>query len=260
MSKRLVGALYLIPLLMAFYVGGIALKIVALALSIVGVCEFYKAFKQKDVNADCLVGVVLCVVEFIFMILGIKHNYLKIALVMLFFVSIVLVLINKHTILDIIITWFGAIYVVFPISEFVSLYESKSDGRQLTALIFIIAFSTDIFAYLVGCKFGKHKLIPKISPNKTIEGSVGAMIATIIITLLYCMMVGLNLGTWIVVLIAIIGSTLGQIGDLFASSIKRYCGIKDFGNLIPGHGGVLDRFDSVLFVSLWMSIVAMVLA
>jgi phosphatidate cytidylyltransferase len=122
----------------------------------------------------------------------------------------------------------------------------------LAGLIFVISFSTDVFAYLTGKLFGKKKLAPKISPNKTIEGSLGELIFCTTISALFAFLTGLDViyVTWI----GALGSIVAQCGDLFASSIKRYCGIKDFGKLIPGHGGILDRFDSVMFVAVFIQL------
>ena len=111
------------------------------------------------------------------------------------------------------------------------------------------AWGSDTGAYLVGRKIGKHKLAPALSPHKSIEGSIGGMLSAAILCGLYCWLSG-KLDLKLIpafCLIGAIGSIFGQLGDLAASSIKRYTGIKDYGNIMPGHGGVLDRFDSVLF-------------
>ena len=117
----------------------------------------------------------------------------------------------------------------------------------LVIYLFLISTMTDTFALFCGKKFGKHKLIPKISPNKTIEGSIGGSIfGTIIPSIFYyCIYHKLTL---LIVLQTLILTIICQFGDLFFSSIKRHYNIKDFSNLIPGHGGILDRLDSILFV------------
>ena len=115
-------------------------------------------------------------------------------------------------------------------------------------VIFIIAWGTDTFAYLSGSLFGKTKLCPKLSPKKTVEGSLGGILGAIILTLIYAKYFGV-FPVWKFVLLSLIGSIIAQIGDLTASKIKRLTGIKDFGFIMPGHGGVLDRFDSILFTA-----------
>ena len=126
-------------------------------------------------------------------------------------------------------------------------------GKVLVWILFISAWSTDTFAYFSGLTFGKHKLCPAISPKKTVEGSIGGILGCIICTELYAYIIASvnNLEfSWINAgLCAFTASIISQIGDLAASCIKREHGAKDYGNLIPGHGGVLDRFDSVLFIA-----------
>ena len=126
------------------------------------------------------------------------------------------------------------------------------NGKILIWYVFISAWGTDIFAYCIGIKFGKHKF-SKISPNKSIEGcvagTVGAVICMLIYTFICNTVWNMNINYILISVIGIILSLVGQIGDFAASSIKRYTGIKDFSNLIPGHGGMLDRIDSVIFIA-----------
>ena len=133
-------------------------------------------------------------------------------------------------------------------------YINRDSGVFAVVLVFVVAWICDVFAYAVGVTIGKHKLIPEISPKKTIEGSVGG----IIFTALFCGLYGLGLDLIIEnmsvnYLVLIIGgaflSVVSQLGDLVASLIKREYGAKDYSRIFPGHGGVMDRFDSVLSVS-----------
>lgn len=128
-----------------------------------------------------------------------------------------------------------------------------SAGLFNIGMVFIGAWISDVFAYFSGRLFGKHKLIPEISPKKTVEGSVGAIVCTTLFMLLYGWIVTLctDLSANYIVL-AVAGpilSVVGQIGDLIASLVKRERGVKDYGTLLPGHGGIMDRFDSILTVS-----------
>lgn len=133
---------------------------------------------------------------------------------------------------------------------FNSFIRVRVMGLEFVIYCFIISITTDTFAYVGGRLFGKNKLSPSISPNKTVEGSIiGSVMATILASVFYYNFIG-NLNIWLTILISFSLSILCQIGDLFFSSIKRYYRIKDFSNLIPGHGGILDRLDSVLFVIL----------
>ncbi len=118
-------------------------------------------------------------------------------------------------------------------------------------LVFVIAWSSDIFAYFGGKLFGKNKLAPIVSPNKTIEGSISGILFALIFVIVYSKLIPgeLNFNNIELIFIAIIGSVLGQFGDLIASKIKREYDVKDYGNIIPGHGGILDRFDSSMFIA-----------
>ena len=149
--------------------------------------------------------------------------------------------------MDIIVTFFGIFYVEILLDFIVLIMNNFPDGHKLVWLVFIIAFMTDTFAYFSGYLFGKHKLIPNVSPKKTIEGSIGGILGSTISCLIFGHIFNLNMV--LMLILGSIGSIIAQIGDLFASSIKRYVGIKDYGNLIPGHGGILDRFDSVILVT-----------
>lgn len=133
-------------------------------------------------------------------------------------------------------------------------------------LVFAITWLTDTFAYLIGCSLKGPKLAPKISPNKTISGSVGGLIGGIVgAMLVYALVYYIpalstilsmyNLTWWHFLLIGMFGSVLGQIGDLFESKLKRNAGVKDSGNIFPGHGGMLDRFDAMIFVSTFVYLV-----
>ena len=143
------------------------------------------------------------------------------------------------------------------------------DALYFIFLILGFAWGGDSAAYFAGRAFGKHKLAPVVSPNKTIEGAVGGVMGSMLLgvvvtacyTALHGQLVGVPLDTlgWryyvVVVLLGGFGSLLGSVGDLFASVIKRQCGIKDYGTIFPGHGGIMDRFDSVLFIAPFVAMV-----
>ncbi len=125
-----------------------------------------------------------------------------------------------------------------------------------TLLLFVISWITDSGAYFVGCSIGKHKLIPNLSPKKTVEGAIGGIIACVAVSLLYVYILdrmGLSIfggNDYVkIIVVSLIGSLVSQLGDFASSAIKREFNVKDFGNLLPGHGGVLDRFDSIIFVA-----------
>lgn len=152
---------------------------------------------------------------------------------------------------DISITFFGICYIPLFLM-FIPLINGMENGKILVWYILLAAWGTDTFAYLVGKTMGKHKF-SKISPNKTIEGCIGGTIGAVILILIYTYVCNtyfaMNISYIYITIVGIILSLIGQLGDFSASSIKRYGGIKDFSNLIPGHGGMLDRIDSVIFIA-----------
>jgi len=142
--------------------------------------------------------------------------------------------------------FFGIFYIGFLLSH-ILLIRNQTDGRVWVLFLILSVWAGDIIALFIGTLFGKHKLYPKISPNKTYEGLLGAIVGSVIIGLLYASLFlpNFNKGTCILVTIGI--GILGQLGDFTESMLKRGGQAKDSGSLIPGHGGVLDRIDSFLF-------------
>jgi phosphatidate cytidylyltransferase len=130
--------------------------------------------------------------------------------------------------------------------------QMMNNGKFFLLMVFIVAFASDSCAYFAGMFLGKHKLAPQLSPKKTIEGSAGGFLGTIAIMLIYGALMNVNGFTVNYVVLAVygyLGSLVGQLGDLAFSAIKRLHDVKDYSNLIPGHGGILDRFDSMLFIA-----------
>jgi phosphatidate cytidylyltransferase len=128
-------------------------------------------------------------------------------------------------------------------------------------LIFFGAWFTDIFAYFCGMLLGKHKLIPDVSPKKTVEGSIGGIFFATLSFLIYGIITNTYFGThsnlYFLCIAGVVVSVLSQIGDLLMSHIKRHYGIKDYGSIFPGHGGMLDRFDSILAVAIGLAAICM---
>ena len=247
MKTRIIAGLALVPLLLLVILGGLPLYIGEFVIIVIAINEFYKAFKIKEINPIFILGYIFAFYLFIKNCFGLGMNYTYIVMFVLFVCSIIPMLQCKKNIMDIIVTFFGIFYVEILLDFIVLIMNNFPDGHKLVWLVFIIAFLTDTFAFFSGYLFGKHKLIPNVSPKKTIEGSIGGILGSTIFCLIFGYIFNLNI-VWMLVL-GSIGSIIAQIGDLFASSIKRYVGIKDYGNLIPGHGGILDRFDSVILVT-----------
>ena len=148
--------------------------------------------------------------------------------------------------------FFGALVVPSLLSAMLPNLAPEG-GRYLILIPCVLAFLSDTGAYFIGCRFGKHKLAPVISPNKSVEGLIGGLGFAVVGMLLYCVVMQLIFKCQVhygyALVYGVFGSLAGVFGDLCFSVIKRQTGIKDYGNLIPGHGGVLDRFDSLLVVA-----------
>lgn len=131
---------------------------------------------------------------------------------------------------------------------FMYFYETRSEGLHYILFAFLIVWLTDTGAYIFGRLMGKHKLWPVISPNKTIEGFIGGIICSLLVPLIMQFFVNFHLNIWLLLIVTVILSMFGQLGDLVESGFKRHFGVKDSGHILPGHGGILDRFDSFMFV------------
>lgn len=167
---------------------------------------------------------------------------------------------TKIKIADISVLYLTTMYTVLCFTALLSLRYIGIGQSYVYILVFVAAWVTDTFAYFTGYFFGRHKLIPRISPKKTVEGAIGGIVFCTIAFLIYGLIVNLatDTGINVIILLLIAGpmSVLSQVGDLIASSIKRTYGIKDYSNLFPGHGGVLDRFDSIMILSPFLLFVA----
>ena len=152
-------------------------------------------------------------------------------------------------------------YTVGAFTSIVYIHDFVPFGRYLYLLVFICSWMTDIFAYFTGRFLGKHKLIPAVSPKKTVEGAIGGIVFCVGSVVLYGFILekffvsGGHANYIVIAVSSVFMSVLSQVGDLIMSVIKRHYGIKDYGNILPGHGGILDRFDSVMAVSIMLAFI-----
>ncbi|MCF7925004.1 MAG: phosphatidate cytidylyltransferase [Candidatus Izimaplasma sp.] len=155
--------------------------------------------------------------------------------------------------------------ILYPSIGFAGLFAFREAGLLEIGYLFLITVVTDVFAYIIGINFGKHRLAPSISPKKSIEGSIGGVAFTLLFTAVYIALTSLRTLLEIetsfigMIVLALFISVFAQAGDLVASKLKRNYQVKDFSNLFPGHGGVMDRFDSVLFVSVIIFVMSVVI-
>lgn len=247
MKTRVLSGLIMTPLLIVVVLGGKVLALACFIIGIMGVREFYNGFKALKINPAYPVAYISTVALYAINLLTEQSEWYMLWLFGSILISLLyLFKIEERNLEDAMATITGIVYVVF-FSFHVTLVE-QTEYSVLVWLIFLTAFGTDVMAYFTGYAFGKHKLCPTISPKKTIEGAIGGTLGSVILcgvfgyffaptVFIHCMIIG------------VLGGIISQFGDLTASIFKRKMGIKDYGNLIPGHGGILDRFDSVLFTA-----------
>lgn len=241
-TRSISGIIGLFLLTIIVLKGGFILLLSIYLISLIGLREFYKAMEKKEIVPIYSIGYLWTTVLFINN-LSIFDN-LEIILTFTIIILLILTVIKQDIKTeDIGITILGMFYVPFLLSNI-----SNLDGSIYIWLIFIISFGTDTFAYIAGNLFGKNKLSPNISPKKTVEGSIGGIMGSTLLAIIFALYFQLG-SIWKIIILAITCSILSQLGDLVASKIKRSTGIKDFGNIMPGHGGVLDRFDSIIFTA-----------
>ena len=175
----------------------------------------------------------------------------------LYFFAILTFSHGKYKLSDIAICFMTTFYIIAGFNAILVLHDYEPGGKYMYLAVFIGAWVTDTFAYFCGMLFGrggKHKLIPDVSPKKTVEGSIGGIVFCVISMIIFGLVINhftdLHANYLVLAIAGLLASIVSQIGDLCMSVIKRTYGIKDYGKLFPGHGGVLDRFDSVLAVSL----------
>ena len=255
--KRVTSALLGFPLVVIVLLLGnkYVIDVVLAVVAIIALQEYYKAFSEyKPIKwIGYLAAFLICFIhliptEQIFTYIGLS---IPVIIVILFIQLILKDL--KINVIDIAITLLGIFYVVLFIM-FIPLLAGIENGKILIWYAIFAAWGTDVFAYVTGktLKLGKHKF-SKISPNKSLEGCLGGLIGAILISLIYTICIdkflAFNISYIKVLIVSMILSIIGQFGDFAASSIKRFVNIKDYSNLIPGHGGLLDRIDSLIFIA-----------
>jgi len=144
--------------------------------------------------------------------------------------------------------FFGVMYIPFLLGYLV-LLRSQPQGFKWILLIMFIVMSCDSAAYFVGCRYGKRRLYPEVSPKKSVEGALGGLAGSLLGALIARLLFFAELSVGDALLAGMLIGSLGQVGDLFESLLKRSCGVKDSGTIFPGHGGILDRLDSILFAA-----------
>ncbi|WP_066068638.1 phosphatidate cytidylyltransferase [Neobacillus soli] len=250
MKQRILTAVVAAALFLPIvYYGGIPLVLLTYFLATIGL---YELLKMKNLSLFSVHGMLSVLFLWVLIfpekyndVLG-TFNYSKTELCIAFILLLLAYTVitkNQFTFEDISFTILSAIYVGI---GFYYFYETRVEGGLVYILysLFMI-WATDSGAYFIGKAFGKRKLWPEISPNKTIEGSLGGVVCAVIVAILFVFLTDINRS---IIAITVVLSVFGQIGDLVESAFKRHFNVKDSGKILPGHGGILDRFDSLLFV------------
>ncbi len=257
MTKRLISAAIalaiFIPLLI---IGGTWFNIGIYILSIVALKEFLDIKKTKKELPNFITFISYMVLT-LFVLTNISNtelifslDYRIIAGVFLVF-TIPTILYHDRSLYSIVDAFYLIGSVFFLGISFSLFILIRTISLNLVVYLLLITIMTDTYAYLVGRLIGKHKLLEIISPKKTWEGTIAGTLAGVFIgTCFYITIIDVNIPLYVIVLISLFLSLIGQFGDLFFSAIKRYYGKKDFSNIMPGHGGILDRLDSIIFVVL----------
>ena len=253
MRTRVLSGLAMAPLLLVFYLGGYWLMGLVLLVSVIGIKEFYTGFQNMGINPSFKIGyaaiALLFALHAYMYYMGDFNNIFLLAWLVIVIMAGSLYMFNIEKVkpVDGMATTIGLIYVVF--FAFHVVLVDEIDGFSIMKwLILLTAFGSDIFAYFTGMLIGKHKLCPSLSPKKTVEGAIGGIIGSAVLSTLFGLLFARQYLVHFVI-IGVLASPVSMLGDLTASAYKRTMGIKDYGNLIPGHGGIMDRFDSVLFTA-----------
>ena len=248
-TRLISGILLVIAALLTIISGGYVLFFTLLCISLIGMQELYKAMGIHEDRTGLLeiVGYLGAVLYYISLLLGFESYGLMAVLVSLILVMFVYVFTKpKYHANQVMAAFFGVVYVAVMLS-FILMTRNLPDGKFIVWLIFLCSWGCDTCAYCVGMLIGKHKMAPVLSPKKSVEGGVGGVVGAALLGVIYAAATQGPMVEYAV--ICGIGALISMVGDLAASAIKRNQGIKDYGKLIPGHGGILDRFDSVIFTA-----------
>jgi phosphatidate cytidylyltransferase len=250
-KKKIWMGTLLVPLVILLIALGPPLVLVFMVLlaTFFGLREFYTLSLPHSNGVEPLVGIGLGLALSVIIAYGDIEVVSPLFVLLLLFLSILFLATSQNlpsTISDMGIMLFGIFYIAFLLSH-VSLIRNRGDGREWVLFLIATVWAGDIFAFLSGSLFGRHKLYPKISPNKTYEGLGGGILGSIMVALAFALLFIPKLEMGFCVLLGVGLGVLGQLGDFTESMLKRSAQVKDSGSLIPGHGGMLDRLDSFLF-------------
>lgn len=252
-TRLISGTVLVAAALVLIITGGEVLLGAICVISFIGMYELYRVYKMER-TAVAFAGYLAAALWYSNLyVQWMPDTMLYVIALLTVLLAVYVLAYPKYHASQIFAAFFGVFYVAAMLS---CIYQARmmEQGAYIVWLIFLCSWGCDTCAYCVGVKFGKHQMSPILSPKKSVEGAVGGLVGTFLLTALYAAAFRAQMGVTaaqILVLAAIstVGGVISMIGDLAASAIKRNYGIKDYGTLIPGHGGILDRFDSVIFTA-----------
>jgi phosphatidate cytidylyltransferase len=252
LERLISGIILVIIALVTIILGKDVLLVTVVAISVIGFYELAKVYGlQWKFPGIC--GYIATIVYYALIRMDYKEY------IIVFFIAYLIVLMGTYVFTfpkfkaeDVMVCFFGMFYVVLMLS-YIYQVRIMQDGAYIVWLIFLCSWGCDTCAYLVGVMFGKHKMAPVLSPKKSIEGGIGGIAGAALLGFIYATIfkdkITIDNANIIFPIVCAVGGIISQIGDLTASGIKRNHNIKDYSRLIPGHGGILDRFDSVIITA-----------
>ncbi|MCL6585715.1 MAG: phosphatidate cytidylyltransferase [Anoxybacillus sp.] len=247
MKQRIITGVIAAALFLPIVIfGGIPFIVVTYVLATIGLFELLRMKNMKLLSIAGLISTL-----FVWGLLARESWLLPLTkldlllLIALFLLIYTVTTKNRFTFDDAAFAMLASLYVGFGFHYFM---ETRLAGLSLMFYALFIIWATDTGAYFTGRAFGRRKLWPEISPNKTVEGSIGGTVCALIVALIYQWFTDSFASVPLLLVMTLVLSVVGQMGDLVESAFKRHYGVKDSGNLLPGHGGILDRFDSLLFM------------
>ena len=253
MINRIITAVLGVPLvIIVILLGNPLLSLFVAILALLGIIEFNGLARKRNLESSYLLSIpwtlAFVLVTYLITQSVIGTEYLIFTFLTGLIISLIWLIIGKHK-KNPYLAWsysiIGPIYIGLFLS-YIILTRDLAQGSEWVLVMIIGVFSTDTFAFFAGKTFGKHKLAPTISPGKTMEGSLLGFLAAPITVMLASFILNLNLEIWQSIFLGILIGIFSQIGDLIESYLKRLSNVKDSGHLIPGHGGILDRIDSIV--------------
>lgn len=251
-TRLLSGIILVIIALVTIISGGPVLLGTLMLISMIGLNELYKVVKI-DKTMLGYAGYLATIIYYLLLFLEVKYDSMLFVIAVLVAMMAIYVFSFPKYVSEQAVTGFFGVFYVSVMLSFIYQTRVIEEGLFIVALVFLCSWGCDTCAYCVGVLIGKHKMAPKLSPKKSVEGAIGGLAGAALLGALYALAInkwgGASSSPANYALICFVGGMISMVGDLAASAIKRNHEIKDYGTLIPGHGGILDRFDSVIFTA-----------